>query len=293
MLQQKKPKKNLSSLSLTSLDHRLAVCPHRPRLAVHVHGHLQLAQLGGGPRVVLDEAPLDGAAEVFLSGGGGGGSGCVCVCVGVGGGGGCLPPPLSPSSLLLLSPPFPHPPHIPLTLNPSVNARCASLNSGVEKDRRGSSSRAAASSLATWARSSASREAASGVVVDAPARRSKSACGVGWGKEEVGAAVTDRERSLSFPLALTLFFRTHTAHAPGWLPRTRRRRRQPWRVVACVWEKRGATTTERRSARSRSRPASFDTLAPKKREWVVTLADLSPPIAHAPTLPHNHAALPD
>jgi hypothetical protein len=45
----------------------------------------------------------------------------------------------------------PKKPPLSLTLNPSVNARCASLNSGVEKESLGSSSRRRASS---WKRDS-------------------------------------------------------------------------------------------------------------------------------------------
>lgn len=118
--------------------------------------------------MVLDEGPLDGAVEVFLE-----------VVVGVVGSKKKNHPSLFHTPTLSIH---------TLTLNPSVNARCASLNSGVENDRRGSSSRAAASSLATCARSSASRDAASGVA-DAPARRSKSAC-VGKEVGGRGLAVT-------------------------------------------------------------------------------------------------------
>lgn len=114
-----------------------------PRLPLRVHGLLEPAQLRGRPGMVSHHRPLDGAAEVFLG-----------------------------TAFFFLwrfffmrekgkrhqrsgrkrkinfrkkrgkTPSL----FLSLTLNPSVKTRCASLNSGVEKESLGSSSRRRASS---------------------------------------------------------------------------------------------------------------------------------------------------
>lgn len=113
-----------------------------PRLPLRVHGLLEPAQLRGRPGMVSHHRPLDGAAEVFL--------GTAFFFYGVffyerereeaskerEKKKNKLPEKKGKTPSLFLS----------LTLNPSVKTRCASLNSGVEKESLGSSSRRRASS---------------------------------------------------------------------------------------------------------------------------------------------------
>lgn len=105
----------------SSLQDGLALGVKGPRVAVNVHRFVELAQLRRRPGIILDQSPFNRSSKVFL---------CVYVCM---------------SELIITywswggGKSKNRTPYLTRTLKFSVKIRWASLNSGVEKERRGSS----------------------------------------------------------------------------------------------------------------------------------------------------------